>query len=140
MCPFSFARSSTSTFMNIHNLFSHNSTIKVSIPLKMWFPGGNLCSRTVPAARSYIKEWKMRVQTKYISSFVSMGWCQLYSGAIICAHCNCMAGAGEACSHISALVYAVMAKGRIQNETTCTSQICSWLQPSLRTELYHNIY
>ena len=21
----------------------------------MWFPGGNLCSRTVPAARSYIK-------------------------------------------------------------------------------------
>ena len=48
-----------------------------------------------------------------------------------------MAGAGEACSHISALLYAVMAKARIQNETTCTSQICSWLQPSLRTEVFY---
>ena len=47
-----------------------------------------------------------------------------------------MAGAGEDCSHISALLYAVMAKARIQNETTCTSHICSWLQPSLRTEVY----
>ena len=26
------------------------------------------------------------------------------SGTIICAHCTCMAGLGEACSHISAVL------------------------------------
>lgn len=28
-------------------------------------------------------------------------------GTIICAHCTCMAGLGEACSHIAALLFAV---------------------------------
>ena len=65
-----------------------------------------------------------------------MGWFELYSGSIICAHCNCMAGAGEACSHIAALLYAVMAKARIQSETVCTSLPYSCLQPSLRTEVF----
>ena len=31
-----------------------------------------------------------------------------YSGTVVCAHC--MAGAGEACSHITALLYSTMAK------------------------------
>ena len=36
-----------------------------------------------------------------------------YDGTVICAHCNCMAGAGEACSHVAALLYAVMAKANL---------------------------
>ena len=28
-------------------------------------------------------------------------------GTILCVHCNCMAGLGEACSHIAALLFAV---------------------------------
>ena len=53
-----------------------------------------------------------------------------YDGTVICAHCNCMAGAGEACSHVAALLYAVMAKANLTKETACTSVKCSWLQPS----------
>ena len=53
-----------------------------------------------------------------------------YNGTVICAHCNCMAGAGEACSHVAALLYAVMAKVNFNKETACTSVRCSWLQPS----------
>ena len=56
-------------------------------------------------------------------------FCVRYSGAIICAHCNCMAGAGEACSHISALLYAVMAKARIQNETTVHHRFAAAFNP-----------
>ena len=41
-----------------------------------------------------------------------------------------MAGAGEACSHVAALLYAVMAKANLSKETACTSVKCSWLQPS----------
>ena len=49
---------------------------------------------------------------------------------IICAHCNCMAGAGEACSHIAAMLYAIMAGVRMREETSCTSTLCRWLEPA----------
>lgn len=51
-------------------------------------------------------------------------------GTIICAHCNCMAGAGEACSHIAAMLYVVMAGVRMREETSCTSTLCRWLEPA----------
>ena len=28
-------------------------------------------------------------------------------GLVICSHCNCMAGLGEACSHVAALLFVV---------------------------------
>ena len=51
-------------------------------------------------------------------------------GMVICAHCTCMAGLGEACSHISALLFAVEANTRVQSNLSCTSKLCSWLPPS----------
>ena len=53
-----------------------------------------------------------------------------YSGTVVCAHCNCMAGAGEACSHIAALLYSTMAKADMVKNTSCTSERCSWIVPS----------
>ena len=41
-----------------------------------------------------------------------------------------MAGAGEACSHIAAMLYAIMAGVRMRDETSCTSTICRWLEPT----------
>ena len=41
-----------------------------------------------------------------------------------------MAGTGEACSHIAALLYAVMAKTKLRNEVACTSVLCKWMEPS----------
>ena len=58
-------------------------------------------------------------------------WIGLKSnGTIICAHCNCMAGAGEACSHIAAMLYTVATAVRIEKETACTSVRCKWLEPT----------
>lgn len=54
------------------------------------------------------------------------------NGAISCTHCNCMAGAGEACSHIGALLYAIMAGVHVHDETACTSVACSWLAPTIQ--------
>ena len=34
-------------------------------------------------------------------------------GAILCAHCTCMTGLGEACSHILAVLFAAEANSRI---------------------------
>ena len=85
-------------------------------------------------ACQFIVKFVLNFQVKHIQKMTSpplRPWIGVqYDGTVICAHCNCMAGAGEACSHIAALLYAVMAKANLMNETACTSVRCSWLQPS----------
>ena len=51
-------------------------------------------------------------------------------GEVICAHCTCMAGAGEACAHIGALLFTAEANTMIKRQHSCTSLPCSWLPPS----------
>ena len=46
---------------------------------------------------------------------------------MICAYCMCMAGLGEVCSHISALLFAVETNTHMQSNLSCTSRLCSWL-------------
>ena len=54
-------------------------------------------------------------------------------GEVLCAHCTCMAGLGEACSHIAALLFAVETNTQLKNQFPCTSLPCSWLPPSFRS-------
>jgi hypothetical protein len=51
-------------------------------------------------------------------------------GTIITAHGNCMAGLGEVCSHVGAILFAVEAGVRIVKAKTCTSMPCKWLMPT----------
>ena len=53
------------------------------------------------------------------------------AGTVLCAHCTCMAGLGEACSHIGALLFTLEANTQIKKRLSCTSLPCSWLPPSL---------
>ena len=52
------------------------------------------------------------------------------SGEVCCAHCNCMAGLGEVCTHIAAVLFYMEAVTRIQGKQTCTQTECEWLIPS----------
>ena len=56
-------------------------------------------------------------------------------GTIICSHCTCMAGLGEPCSHIAALLFAAEAHNRLK-DTSCTSQRCAWLAPNMQNVAY----
>ena len=56
-------------------------------------------------------------------------------GTIICSHCTCMAGLGEACSHIAALLFAVEAHNCLK-DMSCTSQPCAWLSPNMQNVAY----
>ena len=56
-------------------------------------------------------------------------------GTILCSHCTCMAGLGEACSHIAALLFAAEAHNRLK-DTSCTSQPCTWLSPNMKNVAY----
>ena len=53
-------------------------------------------------------------------------------GPVVCAHCTCMAGLGEACSHIAALLFTIEGNTQTKKRLTCTSLPCSWLPPSFR--------
>ena len=54
-------------------------------------------------------------------------------GEVMCAHCSCMAGLGEACSHIAALLFAAQTNTELKGQFACTSLPCSWLPSSFRT-------
>ena len=55
------------------------------------------------------------------------------NGVVLCAHCNCMAGLGEACSHISAILFTFDANEHAKKSMSCTSMPCSMLPPSFTT-------
>ena len=46
------------------------------------------------------------------------------------AHCNCMAGLGETCTHIAAVLFYLEATVRIRGNPTCTQAKCEWVMPS----------
>ncbi|KAL5471123.1 hypothetical protein EMCRGX_G029204, partial [Ephydatia muelleri] len=70
-----------------------------------------------------------------LSSPPLMPWVGVdYNGTVLCAHCNCMAGVGEACSHIAALLYFVRTKANLNKQASCTSKLYTWLQPSHKNE------
>ena len=53
-------------------------------------------------------------------------------GAVVCAHCDCMAGLGEACSHIAAILFTLDANVQARKSLSCTSVPCSWLPPTFK--------
>ena len=53
-----------------------------------------------------------------------------HNGAVVCGHCTCMAGLGETCSHIGALLYWVEYQVRKRGEISSTSLTNNWLEPS----------
>ena len=60
-------------------------------------------------------------------------------GTIICAHCTCMAGLGEACSHIAAKLFVLDANSHFKKSQSCTTFPCSWLPSSFKNISYATI-
>ena len=57
-------------------------------------------------------------------------------GTILCAHCTCMAGLGEVCSHVAAVLFAAYENTKVKEQHSSTSLPCSWLPPSFRSVDY----
>ncbi|XP_063765902.1 uncharacterized protein LOC134882223 [Eleginops maclovinus] len=52
-------------------------------------------------------------------------------GVVLGAHCNCTAGLGESCSHVSAVLFSLWGKNNARHEEiSCTSKKCKWASPS----------
>ena len=65
------------------------------------------------------------------------------NGTVLTAHCNCLAGLGEVCSHVGAVLFTVEAGVRMLKSKSCTSEPCKWLIPASVTNVpyaeLHNI-
>ena len=57
------------------------------------------------------------------------------TGEIWYGHCTCMAGLGETCTHIAAVLFYVEAKARLAGSSTCTQKKCQWIIPSYTKDL-----
>lgn len=54
----------------------------------------------------------------------------MMDGNILAAHCTCMAGLGEACSHVATLLSCVVKAAELRRSMgreSCTSKKCVWL-------------
>lgn len=52
------------------------------------------------------------------------------NGTVLVAHCTCMAGLAETCSHVGAVLHWVETAVRVRNDTPCTSKENRWLMPT----------
>ena len=71
-----------------------------------------------------------------------MGSCRACWSSIVCAlygFCTCMAGLGEVCSHVAAMLFTIDANTQLKNNTASTSLPCSWLPPTLQHVTYSEI-
>ena len=60
-------------------------------------------------------------------------------GKVLSAHCNCMAGLGEACSHIGAILFSCRAATEKKDSVTVTEEKAYWVLPSNRKVSYKEV-
>ena len=58
---------------------------------------------------------------------------------ILAAHCNCMAGLSESCSHIGAVLFYNEYATRIRDSKTCTEEKAYWLLPGYHSVEYKEV-
>ena len=91
------------------------------------------------SARNVVVLAKVR-HSQSVSSPNLQPWVALENnGTVICAHFTCTAGLGEACSHISAILYSLWSRTKLVEDALCTSKACQWIEPSLRPVEYARV-
>lgn len=60
-------------------------------------------------------------------------------GTVESAHCNCMAGLGESCTHVAATLFAIEAAVKVRDSKTVTETKSYWLPASVKGVSYSTI-
>ena len=53
----------------------------------------------------------------------------MVDGNILAAHCDCMAGLGETCSHVSSLLWVIAVGAEKRDALTVTQKSAYWVMP-----------
>ncbi|XP_065903361.1 uncharacterized protein [Dysidea avara] len=96
-----------------------------------WVHGLKLHSYSGPQQNRFLIKGKV-MHSQRTSGTPLIPWVVLEEdGEILAAHCNCMAGLGEACSLIAAIISSLVAANSIrQRSASVISQRCMWLPPA----------
>lgn len=63
-------------------------------------------------------------------------WCIVSKeGYVSAAHCTCMAGNSEVCSHVGAILFAAEYANKKKEEVSCTDTLGTWMMPSTSAKL-----
>ena len=101
---------------------------------------GNVTVRRVPCAQhTCVVNARVRHSQRIFATAVHAWVAVEQGGVVLCAHCTCMAGLGEACSHIATILFTLDSNTRTKQSTSCTSLPCSWLPPTLSNVPYSEI-
>ena len=101
---------------------------------------GNFTVRSIPCAQhTCVVNARVRHSQRISATAVHAWVAAKQGGVVLCAHCTCMAGLGEACSHIAAILFTLDSNTRTKQSTSCTSLPCSWLPPTLSNVPYSEI-
>ena len=68
----------------------------------------------------------MRLNEKLLQPWVIIS----QSGVVVSAHCDCMAGLAETCTHVGALLFKIEAVVRVREKATVTGVPAYWMIPS----------
>ena len=85
-----------------------------------------LCTVHVLLYLTFIIMHSQRLSEKPVSSWIITE----PNGNILCAHCDCMAGLGECCSHVAFLLSAIEAGVRIRDLIIVTQKKACWVMPN----------
>eukprot|EP00794_Sanderia_malayensis_P004485 gene4485-5080_t len=57
------------------------------------------------------------------------------TGTVCSAHCTCMAGLGECCSHVASILFYLEVTGRVKDQLSCTQVKCNWIVPKFSKDI-----
>ena len=70
--------------------------------------------------------YSMRLNEKLLQPWVLIS----QSGVVVSAHCGCMAGLAETCTHVGTLLFKIEAVVRVREKETVTGVPAYWMIPS----------
>ncbi|KAL3861236.1 hypothetical protein ACJMK2_007284 [Sinanodonta woodiana] len=60
-------------------------------------------------------------------------------GTLLSAHCTCMAGLGESCSHVAALLFYIEEMQKYRERVSVTCKLAYWKKPSKKSVEYKEL-
>ncbi|KAL3889699.1 hypothetical protein ACJMK2_002028 [Sinanodonta woodiana] len=90
------------------------------------------------AYNQFVSGWVMHSQR--LSETPLTPWAIIQKdGKILACHCNCMAGLGEACTHLAAMLFSIEATVKVREARTVTDSKAYWLPASVKGVVYAKI-
>eukprot|EP00794_Sanderia_malayensis_P014628 gene14628-16147_t len=80
--------------------------------------------------KRYVVRAKVRHSQRMNDPLVQLWIITNEEGTVISAHCTCMAGLGECCSHIASVLFYIEVWTRLNGKLACTQVKCTWILPS----------